>query len=205
MRRLIRSSIVALYMTVFTTCAVAATTVPNTFTAGTPAKAADVNANFQALATAIDTLSARVDKLDGTTPVTMADLAGTYVINGLQMGSFKSVSTPQGWIDNYTYQGTLTLVADGNGTLSNTETGNRFFPSLNPGVSPDYIASFNPTISSYTLPSNQGFTWSLSGGSITIPTLGGSFTIVSGGRLLIKSTSDSTTGTSVLLLLTRTN
>jgi formylglycine-generating enzyme required for sulfatase activity len=35
----------------------AATTVPNTFTSGTTAKADDVNANFQALATAIDTKS----------------------------------------------------------------------------------------------------------------------------------------------------
>ncbi|MBI3611096.1 MAG: SUMF1/EgtB/PvdO family nonheme iron enzyme [Nitrospirae bacterium] len=38
--------------------AYAATTVPNTFTTGTTAKAAEVNANFSALATAIDTIPA---------------------------------------------------------------------------------------------------------------------------------------------------
>ena len=36
----------------------AQTTVPNTFTPGTPAKAAEVNADFQALATAIDKVAA---------------------------------------------------------------------------------------------------------------------------------------------------
>jgi len=178
--------------------------VPNTFTAGTPAKAADVNANFQALATAIDTLTARVDKLDGTTAVTMADLAGTYVINGLQTEVFKDGGTPGGWIRNYTYQGTLTLAADGNLTLSNTETGTLFKLGVSGDMIPNISAS-PPAVSSYSLPSNDSLTWSLSGGSLTM--LGATFAIVSGGRLLIQSSSNSAgfNGTSVLLLLTRTN
>jgi hypothetical protein len=43
-----------LSLLLFAASCVAQTTVPNTFVAGTPAKAADVNANFSALATAID-------------------------------------------------------------------------------------------------------------------------------------------------------
>ena len=40
-----------------------AVTIPNTFTSGTPAKAADVNANFNALATAIDSLQKSISAL----------------------------------------------------------------------------------------------------------------------------------------------
>jgi hypothetical protein len=50
----VRSSISLLALVALSGGALAQTTVPNTFAAGTPAKAAAVNANFQALATAID-------------------------------------------------------------------------------------------------------------------------------------------------------
>jgi hypothetical protein len=50
----VRSPISLLALLALSGGALAQTTVPNTFAAGTPAKAAAVNANFQALATAID-------------------------------------------------------------------------------------------------------------------------------------------------------
>jgi hypothetical protein len=56
----VRSSISLLALLALSGGALAQTTVPNTFAAGTPAKAAAVNANFQALATAIDKVAASV-------------------------------------------------------------------------------------------------------------------------------------------------
>jgi Phage Tail Collar Domain/Collagen triple helix repeat (20 copies) len=54
----VRSSISLLALLALSGGALAQTTVPNTFAAGTPAKAAAVNANFQALAKAIDKVAA---------------------------------------------------------------------------------------------------------------------------------------------------
>lgn len=55
-----RRSISLLALLALSGGALAQTTVPNTFAAGTPAKAAAVNANFQALATAIDKVASSV-------------------------------------------------------------------------------------------------------------------------------------------------
>ena len=55
-----RRSISLLALLALSDGALAQTTVPNTFAAGTPAKAAAVNANFQALATAIDKVASSV-------------------------------------------------------------------------------------------------------------------------------------------------
>lgn len=49
-----RYSVVVFLLCIFSGAALAQTTVPNTFTTGTAAQASQVNANFQALATAID-------------------------------------------------------------------------------------------------------------------------------------------------------
>ena len=48
--------------------AFAQTDVPNTFEANTPAAASEVNANFDALATAIDALASRVTALENASP-----------------------------------------------------------------------------------------------------------------------------------------
>ncbi len=56
----------------------AATVVPNTFNSGQAASASAVNANFAALATAIDGVIARVEKLEGSQKITAFDIAGTY-------------------------------------------------------------------------------------------------------------------------------
>jgi hypothetical protein len=100
--------------------ALAQTTVPHTFTSGTPARATEVNANFQALATAIDTLAARLDKLEGG-PVTEADIVGgTYKASNLQIG-IDHVAAGPAHIEAISYEGTITFAADH--TFSFTFTG----------------------------------------------------------------------------------
>jgi len=95
--------------------AVAQVTVPHTFTSGTPARADEVNANFQALVNAINALGERVDKLEG--PLTAADIAGTYHMENLQIG----VDAPSGDTEVIAYRGPFTLAA--NGTFTTTFTG----------------------------------------------------------------------------------
>ena len=93
--------------------------VPNTFVAGNPAKAAEVNANFQALVNAINSVSARVANLEGE--ITSSDLVGTYALHQFQteLGGGSSER-----VEVYTGGGTVTLAADGTGTISgNTELG----------------------------------------------------------------------------------
>ena len=64
-------------LALFSTLALAAS-VPYTFSAGAPAVAAEVNANFSALANAITALEAKVAALESGGTLTAADVAGTY-------------------------------------------------------------------------------------------------------------------------------
>ncbi len=98
-------AIAVLLMMGISTLASAQTSVPNTFVAGQPAKAADVNADFQALVTAINALTTRVTKLEGTT-VAAADLAGTWTFIGYQ-----DEIDNGGGIQHETYTGSCTLTA----------------------------------------------------------------------------------------------
>ena len=182
-----RSPSVSLVLVAFCAAASAQVTVPNAFTAGAPARAADVNANFQALVTAINSLGTRVSKLEGQ--IASADLVGTYAINRFQSELGGGASER---VAMYTAEGTATLAADGTGTATgNTELGHQ----LNlPGG----------TLSAINRPQAPGsFTWSFSGGRVTA--LGATFSVVAGGRLLIRTSVNPADGTNVLLLLTRIN
>lgn len=182
-----RTFIVATSIAVLCTAATAQVTVPNTFAAGAPARAADVNANFQALVSGINAIGSRVSKLEGQ--ITSADLAGTYAINQFQTelggGASQRVAV-------YTGGGTASFAANGTGTISgNTELGHQL--NLPAG-----------TLNALNRPqAANSFTWSLSAGTVTA--LGGTFSVVSGGRLLIRTTANPSDGTNVLLFLTRTN
>lgn len=202
MRNLIRSSIVALSLVVFSATAVAATTVPFTFTAGTPATASEVNANFQALATAIDTLTTtnaalttQIAKLDGTTPVTAADMAGTYKVQiyNTQIGSD---TTTLSAITNKVYSivGTMTLLANGTGTWIYTGSGS--YDQINGSTGLPNIVYFND------ISGSQSITWTLTG-SLFSTSLGGGpgCQLSMGGRLCV-ATSE-ILGESSLFLLTR--
>lgn len=168
-------------------------TVPNTFTAGAPAKAAEVNANFQALASAINTLTARVAKLDGQ--AVAADLVGTYAVNGIQTGL--TPGTGGGHVSAVTYQGTITLAANGTGTNAAQSTGSDLLLNIP-------LTTLTATTTAINNgPDTPSFTWSLSNNTVTA--LGANFTVVAGGRMLVRSTSNQANGGSVLLLLTRVN
>lgn len=221
MRHVIRNVLIAFS---FTACSAvwAATTVPfPIFVAGHAAKASEVNANFEALASAIDAqaaintaqaaeiaaLTSRVTKLDTPSAVTAADLVGTYAVHGLgfQVSRLAALSVdpigypPDGTTDPeiFSHQGTLQLLSNGTGTanmsLSSTTT-----------VMP------NPTrnefvVSPVVTPSNlTSFTWTLTNGQLLISGL--SFTIATGGRLLIQELFEvQKWGNHRLMVLVRTN
>ncbi len=58
-----------------------AVTLPNTFTSGTPAVAEDVNANFDALKTAVDTLETKIATLEATSLPSETGKLGYALIN----------------------------------------------------------------------------------------------------------------------------
>jgi cytoskeletal protein RodZ len=138
----------------------AQTTVPNTFVAGTPAKAADVNADFQALVTAINNLATRVSKLEGK--FTAADIAGTYAIAGLEVELGKESDT-RAVIHNADSNASLTLNADGTFSLSSLSNNAKLIIDLNP-------PSGSPPINATTGSNNQtsSGTWALSGNTLTL-------------------------------------
>ena len=178
--------------------------VPYTFTAGSPAKAAEVNANFQALTNAIigdaqasiielERLRSRVSKLEGQ--IVASDLAGRYTINQFQTelggGLLSRVAV-------YTGGGYVQLFGNGTGTINgNTELGFQLNLPLTQttGGYLGAISRANPQFA---------FDWTLSDAS-TITAMNGTFSIVAGGRLLIRTSTNPADGTSVILLLTRTN
>jgi hypothetical protein len=88
----------------------AQTTVPHVFTPGTPARATEMNANFQAVVTAINNLSTRVGKLEGG--ATDADVVGTYSYISIQIGVGHEVVNRPADIEVITYDGTFTFAAD---------------------------------------------------------------------------------------------
>lgn len=226
MRHIIRHAFVALSLTACSSAWSVTGFPPFTFTQGTPAKAAEVMANFQALADAIDaqkllidaqtlrmnaqdvTIAAltavqpdkivqlinRVDKLDGTTPVTMADLAGTYSMIEFSWDeylAFRNSANPVITTKNtaiFNLDGTITLT--GINTLTQGGAG---------------------SVGSITSTNNAGsLAWALSNGVLTFDD-GLPLSIVSGGRLLIGITTywNGLPGkdfyTKKLILFTRTN
>ena len=174
---------------IFSGSASAQVTVPYTFTAGAPARAAEVNADFQALVTAINGLGTRVSKLEGN--LVAADFVGTYTLNRFQTELGGGASA---YVAVYTAGGTITLAADGTATTTGTgEQGHQL------NVVTRALTPFN------TPPDTGSVTWSYSGGRVTVPTYGISFAVADGGRLLIATSVNPADGTNVLLLLTRTD
>jgi hypothetical protein len=142
-------------------------TVPNTFQPASPAKASEVNANFTALATAINALTARVAKLEGT--IVAADLVGTYAMSGL------GVETNNNHIAHYAFQGSIVLNANGSASYTVTQTGHQ----TNIGGTPftDFAFPGGGTSSGTT-------TWTFANGVVTITGLN-SFNVSGGGKVLV--------------------
>lgn len=83
--------------------------VPNTFTSGSPASAAQVNANFHALASAINSIDSRLKSIEGSQALSLQELVGTY--NLMMFGN--GVSTMG--VTTKRIAGTATIVAVQNG------------------------------------------------------------------------------------------
>jgi hypothetical protein len=163
----------------------AQTTVPFTFSAGSPARASEVNGNFQALVNALNSLTARVAKLEGQ--ITGADLAGSYTINGLQTGLI-----PNNRIETIAYTGTLILRADA--TYSFNLIGNGFDLPI-PGARELHPDS-----------GNLSGTWSLTGTTVTLQGgFVGQLAHAVGGRVLTWTGFGNDDGSNVLLTFVRSN
>jgi hypothetical protein len=201
MYSLIRNTFVALSLLAFAAVATAAPiTVPFTFTAGTPAKAAEINADFQALVTAINALSVRVDKLDGITPaaaLTAADVVGTYSCHffGTAMTAPPAIAPamPANILETRTLNGTLTIVNGGTGTFVGTRNS---FKQAN-----GLTAVLGVTIPA-PVPTTPPIAWTVAGGVLSIPSVT-NFTIASGGSLLINAGYDNAGGTSNINICVR--
>lgn len=103
------AQVVGLLSTAFlgiTVLAYATVTIPNNFTADTTAKASEVNANFQALA----------DAINNRTSATLVGMAGTW--NYTRNGSYLNTSSGN---TICTYSGTGTLTLNSNGTFTDIQ------------------------------------------------------------------------------------
>lgn len=168
------------------------TTVPNTFTPGTPARAAEVNENFQTLATAINNLAARVTKLEGG-PTTDADVIGTYKASNLQIGLLQVANVANQEVEAISYEGTITFAA--NHTFSFTFAGKE-----NDADGPD---TDNGTVNG---------TWSLANNDVTASLAGepaNTLHCASGCRILFgtlygASSGPNTDGHNNMMILVRT-
>ena len=198
-----------LFSAVNTTVA-AQTTLPFTFAPGTVAKASEVNANFQALLTAINRLEGQISA---------ADVAGTYSIASL--GLYVN-STPQagmmsnnGRVEHISSNGTATLNANGTFSVTQETTSGSALvfdflkgsvmipPSV---VAPVVVTAQVETQNAAPPPTGSG-TWSLSGKTLTLTTSngGGTFTAAVGGRLFIGITPSPDNKSQDLHILIRTN
>lgn len=185
----------------FNSVASAQVTVPFTFAAGTPASADEVNANFQALVTAINSLGTRVSKLEGL--ITAADLVGTYTVSGFQSQiSLNQTVNGRTFADTqmYTLNGQITLAADGTGLYSGgADRGSKLTiidqPLTTAGESALAVTTFD------RLNNAEQITWSLVGGKVVL--FGFSWAVADGGRLLIGITNNPVDHTSSIVILTR--
>lgn len=170
------------FVTIFSalsSATLAQTTVPHTFSAGTAAKASEVNANFQSLATSIDSLQARLDIIEGkASAFTVSALSGTYKLLNIYSGA--PASSNSAIVNSSTQNGTLILNPDSTFSLATSETNSRTTLNLSSGTSSNTVSSNTETLSG---------TWSVSGKTVTLNVAGGGtlgpYEIGVGNRLLI--------------------
>jgi hypothetical protein len=200
-----RNAIAVLGFILLAASAHAQTTVPFSFSAGAPARATEVNGNFQALATAINNLGTRIDRLEGGA-LSNASISGTYQLFGFQTGVMAGGS---GLIETITYTGSVTLVAGG----TYTGTLNEFAHDL--GLNSGANATMQtrntpgePVGGSYGISQNTKLTLNTFGGPDAIDFYG-----AAGARILVgvfhgeapPPGVSTPMGTNTLLVLVRTN
>lgn len=119
-----RNTIAAVLL--FATGVAHAASVPNTFTAGSPARASEVNANFAALVTAVTTLENKVAALEAANgPLTTADVVGSYRLLGITSEAGGSEATRRIMAGAAGLEGTITFNANLTFTGTITDRGNR--------------------------------------------------------------------------------
>lgn len=175
----------AIFALFFSVGASAQVTVPNTFSAGTAASAAQVNVNFAALVSAINATNDRLAKLEGT-GIVAADFAGTYRLSLLH------TELNPNHIANYVQRGTVTLNSNLTSNYSVSGEGFQFNP--NTAVPP----SAAPTAGAFGGQTTGGgtSTWSYSSALLNIVGMG-DFFVTAGGKILIRagSSGNATNGT----------
>lgn len=200
-----RYGIAALAFFLVAASAHAQTAIPFTFTAGAPARASEVNGNFQALLAAINNVDARVARLEGGA-LSNAAIAGNYRILGFQTGVMAS---GPGLVETITYDGTLAVAADGTYTGSLNEHAHDLALSGNTGSTLQTRTTAGEALSgTYAISQGTRLTLNNFGGANAIEFQG-----AAGARILAATFQGEdpppggTTpmGTNTLLLLVRTN
>lgn len=186
----------------------AQTSVPNVFTAGTPAKAADVNANFAALVTAINGLTSRVSVLEGNATLSPANVAGTYTLQSFELdlnftpaaGSSTNAATL------FSATSTLTVVLNANGTATYSGPAQRAFLNWNGGTGSGTGTSGGVfSGAADQSPASGSASWSLSGNVLTLIGLPGTTVFTAAGSRLFFHTAADTPGQPRVLILIRTS
>lgn len=201
-----RNGIAALALVLLGATAHAQTTVPFTFSAGAAARASEVNGNFQALLAAINTIDARVGRLEGSAALSNASIAGAYRLFGLQNGLIAAGGP--GGVETITYTGTVTLAAGGTYTGTLDEAAHDL--AFN-GSSPSTLTtrpSSDALSGTYSISQNTKLTLDAFGGAGPFEFYG-----AAGARILVGAASGedpppgqtAPMGTNVMLILVRTN
>ena len=124
MKKLIKMMMTIVLTLVVQSVYAAPLTIPNTFTANSPAIAADVNANFSATAAAVNDIEARLAALEAVTDTnnsvnTLQKAAGNWAIIS---NTFDSVKPGRNFVEirREVSYGTMTINANGSFSLSFT-------------------------------------------------------------------------------------
>lgn len=166
--------------------------VPNTFVAGSPAKAADVNGNFTALVNAVNALSGRIDKIDGTVALTAADIVGVYDLSQFRVNINSILTTPNNFpqvAEFVAVTGVITFNADGTGAVSLNDKSMLYgCPYLNTAATtlagqtcPYTTLTSGPTTYAYT----GTFNWTFANGQISSGLSQTPLIMVPGARMAI--------------------
>jgi len=193
-----RPPIFFLFLMFFSNIAFSQTSVPHTFVSGTPAKASEVNANFQSLATRIDNLDAamnarlvsleralsqRLDVLEGKDAAfAVSAMSGTYKLVNIYSGAQQDGG--QLFVQSSTSEGILTLNANATYTLvlSEKNSKTRLFVAGDP---PQLASSNSVTADGGSI----NGTWSVADKQLKLSGFPMNYTIAAGNRVLISTVS----------------
>lgn len=171
--------------------AAAPVTVPFTFTAGTAAKASEVNANFTALANAINQLSSRVSQLEsGKYSLTESNFIGTYTMHGL-ITMLPNPTYVAKYIESRVVSGTMTINADHTYSVSESESGFKHDVTDTTGSA--------SAIGPYT--GGHNGTWSLSAGILQLD--GDTVGVGGGGTVLTSNYTEADSREAGVFIFTR--